>query len=75
MLMEHSAEMSLVKKESIWKYTKNISTHFYTLMETLGAVCWMYFNANDQLGIGALCLIIGLSIEHIIQGADLKRKF
>ena len=72
MLLEHSGEMAAVKEKSIWIYTKAFKTHFYTLMETLGAVGWMYFHSNDQPIIGIVCLIVGLSIEHIIQGGGLK---
>ena len=72
MLIEHSAEMALVKKKSIWLYAKAFKTHFYTLMETLGAMGWIYFHSTGRPGIGIACLLVGLSIEHIIQGGGLK---
>lgn len=72
MLVEHSAEMGLVKGKNILVYTKVLKTHFYTLMETLGAMGWIYFHTTGRPGIGITCLIIGLSIEHIIQGGGLK---
>lgn len=74
MLLEHSAEMALVKQKSMWMYAGKFKTHFYTLMETLGAMGWMYFFLQGQMGWAVACLLIGLSIEHIIQGGGLKPK-
>jgi len=72
MLVEHSAEMGLVKGKNIFKYTKHFTTHFYTLMETLGAMGWIYFHTTGRPGLGIACLIFGLSVEHIVQGGGLK---
>lgn len=72
MLIEHSAEMGLVKQKSLWIYVKVFNTHLFTLMETLGALGWIYFHQQGQDEWAIVCLIVGLSIEHIIQGSALK---
>jgi hypothetical protein len=41
-------------------------------MEVLGAAGWMYFHQQGQQGLAIASLIIGLSVEHIIQGSSLK---
>lgn len=72
MLVEHSAELGLVKSKNIFLHTKDLKTHFFTLMEVLGGLGWIYFHqlGNDPLAM--LCLLVGLSIEHIIEGSSLK---
>ncbi|MEM9326881.1 MAG: hypothetical protein AAGA85_14540 [Bacteroidota bacterium] len=72
MLIEHSAELGLVKRENIFLHAKYLKTHFFTLMETLGAVGWIYFHQQGQDSWAMISLIVGLSIEHIIQGSALK---
>ncbi|MEM7374301.1 MAG: hypothetical protein AAF587_37245 [Bacteroidota bacterium] len=72
MLGEHSMEMSLIKARPINVYLINGRVNFFTLMETLGAVGWMYFHQQGQDGWAVASLLIGLSIEHILQGRELK---
>lgn len=72
MLGEHSLEMSLVKKTKPLTYVTDIKTIFYTVMETLGAVGWLYFVRHDEPLWGALILLVGLSVEHVLQGSQLK---
>ncbi len=72
MLIEHSAELGLVKRENIFLHTKYFKTHFFTLMETLGAVGWIYFHQKGDDTLAMVSLIVGLSIEHVIQGSSLK---
>ena len=74
MLVEHSAEMGLVKRKSLWIYAGTFKTNLFTLMEVLGAAGWMYFHQQDQHGLAIASLLIGLSVEHIIQGSSLKPK-
>lgn len=72
MLGEHSLEMSLVKKTKPLAFVTNGKTIFYTVMEALGAVGWLYFVRHDEPLWGALILLVGLSIEHVLQGSQLK---
>ena len=72
MQIEHSWEMSLVKSTSIWAYMGDARTLVFTLAETLGAVGWLYYVLDAQQFVGGLILLIGLSVEHVIQGGTLK---
>ena len=72
MLIEHSAELGLVKRVNIFGHTIDLKTHFFTLMEVLGAVGWIYFHQNGEDNYVIISLIVGLSIEHVIEGSALK---
>ena len=72
MLGEHSLEMSLVKKTKPLSYITDPQTIFYTVMEAVGAVAWLYLVRHDEPLWGALILLVGLSIEHVLQGSQLK---
>jgi hypothetical protein len=41
-------------------------------MEAAGATGWLALRAADQPILGALCLLVGLTVEHIVQGSLLK---
>ena len=72
MLGEHSLEMSLVKKTKPLSYIADRKAIFYTVMEAMGAVAWLYLVRHDEPLWGALILLVGLSIEHVLQGSQLK---
>jgi hypothetical protein len=72
MLAEHSVEMSLIKRTGPLAFMGNRDTIFFTVMEVAGAVGWLYLTWNGQPVAGALCLLAGLSIEHVLQGSQLK---
>ena len=72
MLIEHSVEMSFVKKTGPFAWMGNGRTIFFTLMEVLGGVGWLYYVRHDSPWLGALFLLVGLSIEHVLQGSQLK---
>ena len=73
MLIEHSVEMAILRGNTrVLFYLKNKKTIFFTVMEVLGAVGWLYYVRQGQPMIGGGILFLGLSIEHIIQGSALK---
>jgi hypothetical protein len=72
MLAEHSMEMALMKKDRFWKYVGNARTIFFTVMEVAGGMAWLYLVRHDAPVWGALALIVGLGIEHVLQGRQLK---
>jgi hypothetical protein len=72
MLAEHSVEMAALKNTKPWAYLGNRSTIFFTFMEVIGAVAWLAFVRNGQPVLGGICLLVGLSIEHVLQGSDLR---
>lgn len=72
MLAEHSVEMSLIKRTPPFAWVTNRSTIFFTVMEVLGGMGWLYLTWNGQPVAGAAVLLVGLSIEHVLQGSQLK---
>lgn len=72
MLIEHSVEMAGLRQRSPLEYMTNGNTIFFTLMEVLGAVGWLYLVRTDRPVLGAVCLLVGLSIEHVLQGSELR---
>ncbi|MDA2927951.1 hypothetical protein MYX78_12110 [Acidobacteria bacterium AH-259-G07] len=72
MLVQHSVEMSILKRKKPFAYVTSPKTIFFTLMETLGGAAWLYFVRDGQVLRGGALLLIGLSIEHIVQGSALK---
>jgi len=72
MTVEHSVEMGGLRRTSPFAYVTDPSTIFFTLMEVGGAVGWLYFVRTDRPWLGMACLLIGLSIEHVLQGSELR---
>ena len=72
MVAEHSMEMALLKKDRFWKYVGNPRTIFFTIMEVGGGMGWLYLVREGEPFWGAIVLIIGLSLEHILQGRQLR---
>lgn len=72
MLAEHSMEMALMKKDGFWKYVGSTRTIFFTVMEVAGGMGWLYLVREGEPLWGALVLITGLSIEHVLQGRQLR---
>ena len=72
MLGEHSWEMSLVKKTKPLSYVTDRKTIFYTLIETAGGVAWLWLVRDGEPLWGGLILLAALSVEHVLQGSQLK---
>jgi hypothetical protein len=72
MLAQHSVEMAALKNKKPFAYVGDPRTIFFTLMEVGGAVAWLYFMRDGQPVLGGICLLVGLSIEHVLQGSQLK---
>ncbi|MEF8817078.1 MAG: hypothetical protein V5A20_10100 [Salinibacter sp.] len=72
MTIEHSVEMGALKRTNPLAYATSPSTLLFTFMEVAGAVGWLAFVRADRPLLGAACLLIGLSIEHVLQGSDLR---
>ena len=70
----HSLEMAVVKKTPLGTFFTNRNTVFFSIMEFMGGTLWLYFGHGGNPMLGAACLLIGLSVEHLIQGATLKRE-
>jgi hypothetical protein len=72
MTIEHSVEMGALKRTNPLAYVTSPSTLLFTFMEVAGAVGWLALVRADRPLLGALVLLVGLSIEHVLQGSDLR---
>jgi hypothetical protein len=72
MTVEHSVEMGALKRTNPLAYMTSPSTLLFTFMEVAGAVAWLALVRADRPLLGAVCLLVGLSIEHVLQGSDLR---
>ncbi|MEL6143550.1 MAG: hypothetical protein AAFU67_18260, partial [Bacteroidota bacterium] len=72
MLVEHSIEIGALRNNPLLKHVTNPKTILFTFMEVAGAMGWLYFVRTGDPFLGAVCLLVGLSIEHILQGSDLR---
>ena len=72
MLIEHSVEMAALRRTPLLAYVTNANTVFFTLMEVAGAVGWLLLVRNGHPLLGGLCLLVGLSVEHVLQGSQLR---
>lgn len=72
MTIEHSVEMGALKRTNPLAYVTSPSTLLFTFMEVAGAVGWLALVRAERPLLGAACLLVGLSIEHVLQGSDLR---
>ena len=68
----HSLEMGAVKGRSPLIYAVSLRTLFYSVMEAVGGAGWLWLHWRGQVVAGALVLLVGLTIEHVVQGGGLK---
>ncbi len=72
--IEHSVELGLLSRTSWLEFVVSRQATAITVLETLGGVAWLYFVRQGQPQLGGLMLLIGLTIEHVIQGDAIKRR-
>ena len=72
MTIEHGVEMGVLKRTNPLAYVTSPSTLLFTFMEVAGAVGWLALVRADRPLLGALVLLVGLSIEHVLQGSALR---
>jgi hypothetical protein len=68
----HGVEMASLKQTKLFMYVGNPRTLLFTLMEVFGAILWLHFVRASQPIWGGTALLIGLSVEHVVQGIMLK---
>lgn len=72
MQIEHSIEMAALKRKTLLAFLGSPRTIFFTFMEVAGAVAWLYMVRTDRPVLGAIFLLVGLSVEHVLQGSELR---
>ncbi|MDQ6633513.1 MAG: hypothetical protein M3Z10_02015 [Gemmatimonadota bacterium] len=68
----HSLEMGAVRNQNPLIFAVKGRTLFFSLMETVAGAGWLALAARGHPTLGALVLLVGLTVEHIIQGGLLK---
>lgn len=70
--LEHSMELGLIAHRPIKDYIPTWNALKITLLEAIGGVLWIYMVRHEQAQLGGLFLLIGLSIEHVVQGKKIQ---
>jgi hypothetical protein len=70
--LQHSMELGLIAHRPIGDYIPTWNALKITLFETIAGVIWIGLVRHGQPQLGGLFLLIGLSIEHVVQGAKIK---
>jgi hypothetical protein len=73
--IEHSVELGLLSESDWKKFVFSRSATMITLLEALGGLAWLYLVRHGQPQLGGLLLLLGLTIEHVVQGNAIKEKF
>lgn len=70
--LQHSMELGLIAHRPIGDYIPTWNALKITLLEAVGGIAWIWLVRHGQPQIGGLLLLVGLSIEHVVQGAKIK---
>jgi hypothetical protein len=70
--LQHSWELGLIASRPITDYIPTMKALTITLLETVGGILWIVLVRNEQAQLGGLFLLIGLSIEHVVQSKKIE---
>jgi hypothetical protein len=70
--LEHSMELGLIAHRPIKDYIPTWNALKITLLEAGGGIAWIWLVRNQQAQVGGLLLLLGLTIEHVVQGNKIK---
>ena len=68
----HSGEMGAVKRHNPLKYAVAPRTLLFSVMEAAGGTGWLWLHSMGRPWLGAAVLLVGLTMEHLVQGGLLK---
>jgi len=71
--MQHSLDLALIARRPISDYIPSANALLITVLEGVGGIAWLWLVRHGQPQLGGLILLIGLSIEHVVQGQRIKR--
>jgi hypothetical protein len=71
--LQHSLDLALIARRPIREYIPSANALLITLLEGIGGISWLWLVRHGQPQVGGLILLIGLSIEHVVQGQRIKR--
>jgi hypothetical protein len=70
--LQHSWELGLIASRPITDYIPTWKALTITLLETIGGIIWIGLVRHEQPQLGGLFLLIGLSIEHVVQSKKIQ---
>lgn len=70
--LQHSWELGLIASRPITDYIPTWKALTITLLETVGGIIWIGLVRHEQPQLGGLFILIGLSIEHVVQSGKIK---
>jgi len=71
--LQHSLDLALIARRPISEYIPSPNAMLITLLEGIGGIVWLWLVRNSQPQVGGAILLIGLSIEHVVQGQRIKK--
>jgi hypothetical protein len=70
--LQHSWELGLIAHHPIGDYIPTWNAMKITLLEAVGGILWIWCVRHGQPQLGGLFLLLGLSVEHVVQGAKIQ---
>jgi hypothetical protein len=70
--LQHSWELGLIASRPIGDYIPTWKALTITLLESVGGILWIGLVRHQQPQLGGLFLLIGLSIEHVVQSRKIQ---
>jgi hypothetical protein len=70
--LQHSWELGLIASRPIGDYIPTWKALTITLLESVGGILWIGLVRHQQPQLGGLFMLIGLSIEHVVQSKKIK---
>jgi hypothetical protein len=70
--LQHSWELGLIASRPITDYIPTWKALTITLLETVGGIIWIGLVRHEQPQLGGLFILIGLSIEHVVQSKKIQ---
>jgi len=70
--LQHSWELGLIASRPIGDYIPTWKALTITLLESVGGILWIGLVRHEQAQLGGLFLLIGLSIEHVVQSKKIQ---
>lgn len=70
--LEHSMELGLIAHRPIGEYIPTWNALKITLLEAGGGIAWVWLVQHEQPQLGGLIMLLGLTVEHVVQGNKIK---
>jgi hypothetical protein len=70
--LQHSLDLALIARRPISVYIPSANALLITVLEGVGGLAWVWLVRHGQPQLGGAIMLIGLSIEHVVQGQRIK---